>query len=590
MVRQGVVDILKGIVRTQVVIFAIAFCTIAAVAAFALLLQYRLTEEHDRELVRWHLADKAHMIQDIAVDYAFWDETHAMVMRGDKQGLERDVTGYLSKVHRLELVEVLDINGARVAPVEREDHHTYDFLKLFKPEVDAIVARRNDRVEGQKNIGGAVLWMMLGGKPHLVAMSPVYTTQQFESATLPEHMPWLVLAMDPDAKLLADMAKRYSLQNITLTRPGAGGFNNEFPIALRDGSSEVAIAWNSRPIGIAFARATIPLILASLLVLFGFGWRVIIRTQSVGRALDILHHETQAEQARLRSLFDNARDALVVHDMNGVVVDCNDRICAKLGLSRDVVIGMSIQDVIEGYSIENLNEMLGNTMPEGVVHRADGTAIPVEIRLGRFGQCEESQYIVSARDISERLKAEREIWHKAHHDALTDLPNRTLFGIELSAVLTRSVEAGVACALLYIDLDGFKAVNDTHGHDAGDELLREAAQRFRDHLRKDDVVARLGGDEFAVILPDIAKAEDVGRIADSLIAQLSQPYDLACGRLVVSASVGIALAPLDGRAPGVLLQAADRAMYVAKRADGGRYHLATDSEMAPDATAARDKR
>lgn len=579
MIQRGVADILKGIVRTQLLVFVVAFCAIASVAAFSLGLQYRLTAENDRELVRWHLHDRAEKIQNIAVDYAFWDDTYNMAVGDDAKTLQRDVTGYLSKVHAFDMVAVIGTDGRIIATTDAEDHGQFDFFALFRPEIDRISASRNDRMPGQENISGASLWIMLHNTPHLVALSPIYTTEQFETRTLPKEMAWLMIAEAPNAAFLDEMARRYRLEDIALTYPGTGDFNNELPIVLRDGTSSVAIAWNSRPMGIEFARHMIPLVLFSLLVLFGFGWRMITRTQSVGHSLDRLHVGARLEQARLRSLFDNTQDALVVHDEAGVILDCNDQISKQTGLARTVLISQTIQSVFDQYPIEKLDTMVNLTKFDGMIRVNGGDGIPVEIRLGNFGYHSERHFIASARDVSERLKAEKEIWHMAHHDALTDLPNRALFGSKLAASLMRAVEDGIGCALLYIDLDGFKAVNDTHGHDAGDALLLEVANRFRSYLREGDMAARLGGDEFAVILPNVTEVDDVTRLASDLLERLSQPYDLKQGLLTISASVGIALAPIDGHAPEPLIKAADNAMYQAKRASGGRYHLASHGNM-----------
>jgi diguanylate cyclase (GGDEF)-like protein len=165
---------------------------------------------------------------------------------------------------------------------------------------------------------------------------------------------------------------------------------------------------------------------------------------------------------------------------------------------------------------------------------------------------------------------DRELYRRAHFDPLTQLPNRQLFLDEFKRELARAERHGTKTALLFIDLDGFSAVNDTLGHAVGDDLLVHVATRLRGCMRKSDVVARLGGDEFTVVLSDLREPADVSAVAQHLIDVLSAPYDVGYGDTFITASVGIAMFPTDGTAAHELLQQADMAMYRAKeRGRGG---------------------
>jgi diguanylate cyclase (GGDEF)-like protein len=145
------------------------------------------------------------------------------------------------------------------------------------------------------------------------------------------------------------------------------------------------------------------------------------------------------------------------------------------------------------------------------------------------------------------------------------LPNRHRLQSELQYAITHAAQTGEGLAVLYLDLDGFKAVNDRGGHEAGDRLLCDVAQRLQDGLRQGDLVARVGGDEFVVLLPGCRDTEAARAIAESLRARLSPPYTLPDGAFQLDASVGIACFPLDGSDPDTLMAQADRAMYAAKR-------------------------
>ncbi len=204
------------------------------------------------------------------------------------------------------------------------------------------------------------------------------------------------------------------------------------------------------------------------------------------------------------------------------------------------------------------------------VFAADGRVVwirdeAVIVRDGHSGTVSEHGVIV---DITERKRAEEALRHQALHDDLTKLPNRTLLLERLAQGVLRSTRTAATIALALIDLDRFKDINDTFGHDQGDLLLQEVAARMSSHLRASDTLARLGGDEFAVLLPD-TDAMGAGVVIAKLLAALEQPFLISGSGFQVDASLGITFAPLYGSEAGVLLRQADAAMYVAKRAGGG---------------------
>lgn len=183
-------------------------------------------------------------------------------------------------------------------------------------------------------------------------------------------------------------------------------------------------------------------------------------------------------------------------------------------------------------------------------------------------------YVATFLDITDRTRREARVRWRAEHDPLTDLLNRAQFEARLANQVRMTKEDGCSFALLYLDLDGFKPVNDTLGHAAGDKVLKRAAARIEGAVRTSDLVARLGGDEFAIIVPGVLGPDDAGRIATKLVAALVEPFEIDGRRVQVGASIGIALYPLDGIEPDTLVAAADEAMYRAKRSGGSgwRFH------------------
>lgn len=169
------------------------------------------------------------------------------------------------------------------------------------------------------------------------------------------------------------------------------------------------------------------------------------------------------------------------------------------------------------------------------------------------------------REITELRRVERQLEHRANHDSLTGLANRDRLRVELQSAINRATQADLNVALLYLDLDGFKFVNDRGGHDAGDHLLREVAVRLQQGIRLGDVLARVGGDEFVVVLPGCRDGDAARCVAEGLRARLAKPFNLSAGLFQLDASIGIACFPADGTDADTLLTRADQAMYAAKR-------------------------
>ena len=181
--------------------------------------------------------------------------------------------------------------------------------------------------------------------------------------------------------------------------------------------------------------------------------------------------------------------------------------------------------------------------------------------------------ILVAEDISSRKQAEEALVQMANHDALTGLPNRILLQDRMALAIARAQRTRREVAVMFVDLDRFKHVNDSLGHEAGDRMIVEIARRLGEALRESDTVARQGGDEFVVVLPDLAGAEDAAMVAGKLLAALSRPLDVCGQEIFPTASVGIAMYPRDGADGHALLKAADSAMYRSKAGGGNRFHF-----------------
>ncbi|AQU83197.1 MULTISPECIES: diguanylate cyclase [unclassified Halomonas] len=292
------------------------------------------------------------------------------------------------------------------------------------------------------------------------------------------------------------------------------------------------------------------------------------------RALNALHLslEQQIEQ-RIRELnlvIETACDAYISIDENGRVLDWNRAAETMFGWSRKEALTRSITTL-----------MLPNGLPSDVLlpamgeaKRRDGVRLPVEIRLKSYevnGRTRRSLFI---HDITERKQLERLRDQEAREDVLTRLPNRRALDERLPEAMARVRRTRKPLAVLFLDLDGFKNINDQYGHAMGDELLRDTAQRLQAAVRETDFVARWAGDEFVVLLEGI-DCDAVGPLADKLIHTVEQPIVLSGAVLNVNTSIGVALfMPEAAETSQELLKRADVAMYEAKRAGKGQVRLA----------------
>jgi diguanylate cyclase (GGDEF)-like protein/PAS domain S-box-containing protein len=205
------------------------------------------------------------------------------------------------------------------------------------------------------------------------------------------------------------------------------------------------------------------------------------------------------------------------------------------------------------------------------LRRRDASLLPVDISLGHWQDAGRHHAIAYIRNLAERRRFEESLRHQATHDNLTGLPNRWLFQLTLRQALARAERRTSRLAVLFLDLDYFKTINDSFGHDTGDKLLQRVAERMRATLRDGDMLCRLGGDEFAILLTEIESVDDAVQVAQKVLAEVRTPFVVDAHDIHTGASIGIALAPHDASDPDTLLRYADLAMYQAKHAGRGVY-------------------
>ncbi|MBJ54412.1 MAG: GGDEF domain-containing protein [Gammaproteobacteria bacterium] len=287
----------------------------------------------------------------------------------------------------------------------------------------------------------------------------------------------------------------------------------------------------------------------------------------------------------LSSAVEQSQSGVVIADCSGIIEYVNPRYTQITGYSNAEAVGR----IAELMNNEQLTDPNNLTMQEAmqlgsswetfmVSSRKNGerfwqqvTASPIHDDLGAL-----SHIVLNIEDISERVETQAQMEQLAFYDPLTGLENRRLFKDRLEQSLKHVRRSKKSTALLFIDLDQFKRINDTLGHDAGDELLTTVARRLRECVREEDIVARLGGDEFTILLADISHADDAGLVARKILQSLTEPIQLGAQEVTVSGSIGITIAPEDSMNASVLMRNADLAMYRAKDQGRNNFQFFTD--------------
>lgn len=281
----------------------------------------------------------------------------------------------------------------------------------------------------------------------------------------------------------------------------------------------------------------------------------------------------------LSSIVHQATDAIMLTSTDGMIQYVNPGFEKMTGYRGDEVIGKTPAALKSGNHDENFYRQLWETISSGksfqgqvVNRRKNGTLYhAVKTITPMFdGHGRIVSYVNIDKDFTAQYEAQKVMTHLATHDNLTGLPNRVLLADRISQAISHYERDGSSFSLLFIDLDGFKAINDFHGHHAGDMVLKEMAHRLRERLRSTDTVARIGGDEFVVLLAGVSDLVEGEKIASELITIIREPIGLTTGICQVGGSIGLSVFPRDGDSFDALLRSADRAMYESKRAGGNR--------------------
>jgi diguanylate cyclase (GGDEF)-like protein/PAS domain S-box-containing protein len=369
--------------------------------------------------------------------------------------------------------------------------------------------------------------------------------------------------------------------------PGRAGLRNALPatnrrravaalaaaaVALATGDAAFALPPASAPsMSLAspfeFLPSLIVLAVLGAIALAGLGVAAFALYRRSNRAVQEVH--------RLEALFDVLDEGIIV--CSGMqVVGVNPSLCRLLGSSFGALQGAMISSFLSDADAINRLLASADVNLETELNATDGTAIPVEITARTIPHSGTSRRLMEVRDIRERKAAQEHISFLAHYDPLTSLPNREMLTARVTESIERARENGKRCALIWIDLDHFKEINDVHGHVAGDRILRAVAEKLRFELPADVMISRFGGDEFVVFYDQVGDATEVRLIGQQLRRLLNRPIALDDRSIVVGASIGVAVFPDDAADTDELLKNTDLALFYAKAEGRARCRLFGD--------------
>ena len=284
------------------------------------------------------------------------------------------------------------------------------------------------------------------------------------------------------------------------------------------------------------------------------------------------------EEEQFKLMIRSSLDGFWVANKQGKILDANYSFCKLTGHTREELLEMNLADLDSTDVATEKNPHIqtaiatGSERFETLVRCKDNVFVSVEASIN-YGELYGGRLYCFVRDITTRKQTEEKIHRLAHYDALTDLPNRRLLTDRLQRAIANAKRNKSNLALMFIDLDKFKAVNDAVGHDGGDLLLSAAAKRLQLCIRDSDTLSRMGGDEFIVLLPSIAATQDALLVAEKILKILREPFNIADSQHIVSGSIGISVFPEHGVNEKMLITRADAAMYLVKHEGGNGVKL-----------------
>ena len=513
-----------------------------------------------------YLKSRSRTIARVAKDYAWWnDAVRNLQLEIDVEWADRNLSGYLYSTFGLELSLVVDPSGRTIyAAIDgRRANESQALIRHGLPELIQRALARSDA--GPEPAGGLI---DIDGQVALAAICPLTPESDAAVETPSGERNLLLVAKRLDEAYLDDALPILHVTDLKMVAPKAPRPQTAaaLPLVAADGHHLADLVWQPAQPGSATLLDMLPVLALALAALLFGAYRVFAHTK---RASDAL----QASEARFRDVANATSDWIWETDSEFRCTFLSARFAEAMGTPVAEVLGHRLQEVLtpcEGYDFGCLAATDPSAQGSRIVlcTYVDGVGRHRTLRLAGAAIRDQAGRHVgnrgTASDITAEVEAQSRVSFLALHDSLTELPNRALLTERLNRAIDDVAARGGFAAVLYIDLDRFKEINDNLGHDVGDRLLRAVGERLQANVRKSDTVARLGGDEFVVLHVGVERTTDVQKLCRRLLHDFQRPFELDGQQLIATISIGIALLPKDGLSLNTIVRKADVALLRAK--------------------------
>lgn len=568
-----------AIVLSLVMLLTLTLFSMLAVIFFSVYQVNNETRENSILSTDSILKDKLTQMETVVLDYAFWDNLikHAYFSH-NLSWIDNNIGKYLTDVFKITDVIILDGQDNPVLAINHGivvDTHFYD-ANLDDLKILSAKARKpTNTLRGISGISS------FHNHPILLAAS-ILTPE--EGDPLPAPAPVLIFGKQLNKDFLSAFSKQFQLSGLQFIRT-ARTDNTQAFININNVNNQPIgqLVWSPiKPSDQVIDKTKTPLLF--LLIGCGLVLLVIIRsTRTITRRLE----DASKDVKLLSTAINQSQSIILIFDHEGTVKYSNTQADHFFNIE---IVDKNISDFIPMTTNENFHRILKRNIKKADLWHGDfeyksspEESIWMHASLAPVIEPQTPTHIICVMEDISRLKtAFDDMAHLATHDALTELINRRLFNDLLQQVITSSKRDNESSALLYIDLDGFKHVNDTLGHQIGDELLIETAARLKTTTREADIVARIGGDEFAVLLKNLSQRSDIDIILKKILFSLSQPLVISGNNIQITASIGATMIPTDGMDADTLMSNADLALYESKAIGRNTFQFYSDiADIAP---------
>ncbi len=557
--------LIQQVIIPIAVLVAVAMLVVVGFVWFSAKRQDQIARQQSIQSVDDAIKRKAKEVSLVAQDYAWWNDTAKnMVLDLNLEWADLGIGFYVYDNRGYEMSFVVDA----------QDHTIYASVEDKRAQIDAFTTLSHgirmlvDQARASPPLP-AVGILRAGDDIVLVGASAITPEENADFALPPGPQSVLIYAKRVDEALLASFAEAMQLGELRLVPeldPAMVG-SAVLPLVAPDGTPLSTLVWRPLQPGWEFLRSVTPSLAIAIAVILIFTTIVLRHARQAAETI-------QASAVRFRDVADASSDWIWETDRDLHLSYLSERFATVTAISPNLVLGKPLGDLL--HSAESVERWerhqvdLADRRPfrnllclceddSGRTRTLRVAGKPVTDDKGNH-----RGYRGTATDITAEIEAERRAQYLALHDPLTALPNRELFAERLEQAVATVSRRGDVAAVLCVDLDRFKDVNDTLGHGAGDLLVKGCAERLQACVRETDTVARIGGDEFAIVQVGIEQPDGAQRLCRRVIETLAAPFDLDGHEVLITTSVGVALIPLDGSLPGRLLQNADIALYRAK--------------------------